>query len=289
MDTASSLFSTPTVQFAFCFSEFQQLFAERKIKRTSSYSHLRALINSLRTSTGHDLLQFVLPKDVICRPLLPHETRYLHEGLYHVHCGLTNTTRPQLGNLGKSMFFALMLFSTVIDQGSVGSSAMAFAMKVLKLVVALNFDPFHRAWNDMRNAMKKCKRFLWEAILSCTLIFNVGYGPFGSSSWFEKKQEWLQSLLVDSNANSELFRRYAPFIAKERQLQELRSQEDFEVLFESLADTPHIMIKGPLCKLGNWFSFFRCRTYFTLQSSTTQHSTTKASNTHNSTTQTSTT
>ena len=86
-------------------SELQQLFAERKIKRTSSYSHLRALINSLRTSTGHDLLQFVLPKDVICRPLLSHETRYLHEGLYHLHCGLTNTTRPQLGNLGKTMLF----------------------------------------------------------------------------------------------------------------------------------------------------------------------------------------
>lgn len=242
-------------------TEIQQLARERKLKRCAAFCHIRALLHSLKL-LGIAFLTFTLPEDVMCRPLLPSETRVLHEGMWYIYNALSGACLPQLGSLGKLLFFSLKLMTMTIDQGSVGSTAMAYAMRVLCLLVHVRYDAYHRVWNDLKLALKKCKLFLWEAVLHSVLIFNLGYGPFGSSAWFPKKQEWLSAFLQDRSHTSPAFRSSCPMIAAERGVAEPHTEEQYLAMYETLKETPHILTKGPMCKLARWFSYFECLHFY---------------------------
>ena len=60
------------------------------------------------------------------------------------------------------------------------------------LLFHAQFDPYHRAWNDLKLAMQNSKPNAWRAVLELTLVCNLNYGPYSSSAWFwRKRQDWL--------------------------------------------------------------------------------------------------
>ena len=55
------------------------------------------------------------------------------------------------------------------------------------------YDPFHRAWNDIRGALKKTQ--LWRTMLEFTVVCNISYGPFNSGGWHQTLQQNLSCFL----------------------------------------------------------------------------------------------
>eukprot|EP00974_Lingulodinium_polyedra_P021599 2085921-Lingulodinium_polyedra.AAC.1 len=47
-------------------------------------------------------------------------------------------------------------------------------------------DPFHRCWNDCKLALQSTG--LWWAVLLARVVFNLPYGPWDGSAWFEDLQ-----------------------------------------------------------------------------------------------------
>ena len=76
---------------------------------------------------------------------------------------------------------------------------MQYSQQAL-LFIAL-FDPYHRAWNNLKTALKRAKCNAWKTVLELTLVANLNYGPFGSSAWHFKKKAKLEDYLLTRNAS----------------------------------------------------------------------------------------
>ena len=71
-----------------------------------------------------------------------------------------------------------------MDEGSPGYAAYWYCAYHLQLRLFLVRDVFHREWNDSMNAIKQAG--LWWIILLRSVTFNLCYGPWEGSAWFEK-------------------------------------------------------------------------------------------------------
>ena len=118
------------------------------------------------------------------------------------------------------------------------------------------WDPFHRAWNDLKGAMKASKSGAWRTVLELTLVANLNYGPFSSSAWHYKKKARLEDFCATRNCSDELWVKYQHLICKERRMQEPSSFDDCQALFETLHTLDSFNTKGPLIKLMRWLSWF---------------------------------
>ena len=223
--------------------------------RIPGYNEMRALSAALR-GVGLSLTDFVVPEGLIARPLESTEYRIQdEEGLWWIldeKTGKATPQKPRSLDLG-----SIPLLVSISDQGPVNLAALNFLMfSSSALMLHAQFDPFHRAWNDLKNAMKKSISGAWRVVLQLTLVANVSYGPFGSSQWFFKKKAKLEEFLATRTIDSSSWEKYEHLICQEMRKPEPTSREDKEALFTSLQYLPSFVDKGPLIKLMRWFSFF---------------------------------
>ena len=68
-----------------------------------------------------------------------------------------------------------------MDQASTGFAAIWFLNHHLCLRLVAMYDPFHREWNDTKNAIRD--EGFWWVILMSTFVYNMPHGPWESCAF----------------------------------------------------------------------------------------------------------
>lgn len=129
-------------------------------------------------------------------------------------------------------------------------------------MLAVQWDPFHRCWNDLKTSLKQALGFPWRMVLSLCIYFNLSYGPYNSGEWFDKKKQMAKEFFHEYHPCQELFQSNIPLIAWEMGIEEPIFADDVEALWKRIMEAPHWSNKGPLVKLMRWLSFFQCCSYY---------------------------
>ena len=148
------------------------------------------------------------------------------------------------------------------DQGGINRAGLDYLVYKLSLALHVQFDPYHRGWNDVKQCLKSSKGDLYKCFLSYALLYNVNYGPLGSKEWFQKKQSLARDLINSSSPHEEPFLSFLPWICQERHIPEPQSPEEREQIFQSLIDMNNIRALGPVVKLMRWYSWWESEKYF---------------------------
>ena len=228
---------------------------KRQLTRLEGFKEVKGLSCALG-SIGLSLEKFRVPQGLICRPLTSKELRIEGpNGQWLIH---NEETGEQLSEIpfGLDLGSVPCLLS-ISDQGPNNMAALNFlAYSSDALMVWPSFDPYHRAWNDIKNALKRSRCKAWRVVLEMTLVANLNYGPFGSSAWHFKKQARLQDFMTCQDISSPMWQKYQHLICQERRIPEPSTLEESQALFDSMRSLESFQQKGPLIKLMRWFSFF---------------------------------
>ena len=169
-------------------TELVPLAKSRKLTRIDGYKEIRGLSAALR-SIGLSLEAFSVPPGLRCYPLAPHELRIVDDDgrawILNEKTGAVEPEVPDGIDLG-----GLPHLVSISDQGPSNMAALSYiAYSCHALLLHAIFDPYHRAWNDLKMSLRKAKCRAWRCVLELTLVANMNYGPFGSSSWYFKKKK----------------------------------------------------------------------------------------------------
>ena len=242
--------------------ELVPLARERKLTRIEGYKEIKGLSSALG-SINLSLADFCKPASLFCRPLRPGEYRIPGDGgQFLIYDDNSNTTVPEIPqdmDIGD-----LPVLVSISDQGPniVGACACLQYHPEHSLLFLALFDPFHRAWNDLKLSLKRTSCGAWRHVLELTLVCNLNYGPYGSSAWFFKKKSRLVDFLATESAFSGIFQKFQHDICKERRMREPASYEESQNLFDSLEMMDSFNKKGPLIKLMRWFSWFETMEFY---------------------------
>ena len=162
--------------------EIQALSSINKLTRVHGYNEIRALSHSLK-AIGWPLERFVLPAGVLWKALESYEERVFENGEFWVQNKRTMEKKPQLPK--DFCIHTTPLLISVSDQGGINRAGLDYLAFKLNLSLHIQFDPYHRGWNDVKESLKKSN--LFKTFLSYALLWNVNYGPFGSKEWHQKK------------------------------------------------------------------------------------------------------
>ena len=239
-------------------SDLQPTFVEEakasKLGTLEGYSELRALSYALMQATGSTLMDFRIPESLVARPLKQGETRICCNGIWYI-VGPGDLIRPEVpAHMNLAELPALVSCS---DQGPSNTASLNFLQFAGEgLMVQVQYDCFHRSWNDIKLSAKRARSYPWSTILKLVVLFNINYSPFGSGAFFYKKQSVLQNFMETRTFKDPSFQAAIFNICRERGIPEPVSQQEEEELFNSLPHMTNMIKKGPLIKLLRWMSFF---------------------------------
>lgn len=227
----------------------------KKLTRVDGYKDLKGFSSSLG-GIGLSLANFRVPDGILWMPLTAGQCRVVGpDGTVDVLTEGTVQAQPVVPpnlDLGK-----IPCLVSISDQGPNNVAALNYCMFSKQAFLFWSvWDPFHRAWNDIKNALKKAKCSAWRVVLELTLVANLNYGPFGSSTWFYKKRSRLEQFLLTCNIHSGVWLQFQHLICIERRQREPASPEDAQRLLDSMGHMESFLAKGPLVKLMRWFSWF---------------------------------
>ena len=239
-------------------SDLQDSFIEEakasKLGTLEGYAELRCLSHALVQATGCSLDDFRIPPDLVARPLQLGEARVFFNGAWYT-VGPGDLARLEIPNHLK--LSDLPALSSCSDQGPSNTASLNFVMFAGEgMMVHVNYDYFHRGWNDVKNSAKKSLGYPWKAILQLVLLFNINYSPFQSGAFFYKKQGVMEDFMATRTRADPTFQAYISDICRERRQREPETPEEEEELFRSLASMTNFQKKGGLVKLMRWMSFF---------------------------------
>ena len=139
---------------------------------------------------------------------------------------------------------------SISDQGPANTAALNYMLYSSRALLMWSlWDPYHRAWNDLKLALKRSVGGGWRAVLELTLVVNMNYGPFGSGSWFFKKKAKLHDFMATQSINSPAWDNFQTLICQERRVPEPSNLEEAEAMFHQLVGMDSFNQKGPLVKL----------------------------------------
>lgn len=234
---------------------------KRKLTRLEGYKEIKG-VNSALGSIGLALDDFVVPAGLFVKPLTSDQVRFEHDGKIYIHDIKENTTFPEVPD-GLDLGSIPCLVS-ISDQGpNVIASVNYLQFSDQAILFHAVYDPYHRAWNDIKNALKRSTAGAWRVVLELTLVANINYGPFGSSTWHFKKKSKLQEYLATKDPSScPLWNKYLHLLCQERRIPEPTNLHDAQDLFHSLNNLETFHTKGPLIKLMRWFSWFESMAFY---------------------------
>ena len=200
-----------------------------KLERQAAYMELVAVDLVMKHSFGCSLADFMpLEEHDLLRPLKAGEVRVSSEkgpgfAVWH-------SVRGYLGEELPSRPVKICVHIT--DQGSTGVSGLKFLEQHLQYWLLHFADPCHRTWTDMKNALKSSAGGFWHTFVALLTVFNLNYGPFRKSGFFEDKKAFFQSWYSSNGAGCEVFRKYAADIAGDHGLPPPESEADFQDLWK---------------------------------------------------------
>ena len=241
--------------------DLQPLGAEGKLQRIEGWAEARALSHAL-SGLNFSFEDLKVPKGLLARPLQRNELRVANEhNQFFIYNKDTKTlTREIPPHIQLDKVKALI---SVSDQGGSNRAALhflAYGPPETKLMIGLQWDVFHRCWNDLKAGMRKAG--LWRMVLSLSISYNLPYGPYNSGQWHHRKAQAAKDFFARHGPHDEAFTSYVPWICWEMGEPEPSFPEDMEALWERIQDAPHWTRKGPLVKLMRWLSFFQSAHYY---------------------------
>ena len=232
-----------------------------KLTRIEGWAEARAFSHAL-SLVNFSFEELKVPQGLIARPLMRNELRVANDaGAFFIYNKDKKEFQPEIP-------FSLQLdkvkaILSVSDQGASNRSALhflAYGPTETKLMLGLQWDPFHRCWNDLKAAMKKCG--FWRMVLSLSVSYNLPYGPFTSGQWHSRKLQAARDFFEHTAPHDEAFTSYVPYISWELNQPEPSNNEELVELWEKVQDAPHWNCKGPLVKLMRWLNFFQSANYY---------------------------
>ena len=239
--------------------DLQQLGGRGKLTRLDGYTELRALSHCMR-ALGLPIDKFFLDPAIQWKPLTQFQARVQKNRkifIQDLQSKKLMQVLPDDWNIRNQP-----LLCSISDQGGINRASLDYICFKLGQPVLILFDPFHRAWNDLRDTLKKTRVNLFKTLLAYSLVWNCNYGPQGSKEWFQRKKQKLSDLFLTSSPNEEPFLSYLPHICFERGLEEPSDQQGRERVWDSLSSLNTTSSLGPLVKLMRWFSWFETEKHY---------------------------
>ena len=141
-----------------------------------------------------------------------------------------------------------------LDQGSPGWSSCFWLAYHCLLRVAVLHDPFHRCWNDLCGAVKDTG--LWWAVQLSTMVYNVMYGPWEGSKWFNVLRLGALDFFKSADASDPLLAAHYPFICRDMGISEEGTPEHIQQVANMVASGKCVEKKGPRSANRRWFQWF---------------------------------
>ena len=243
--------------------ELHPIALDGKLQRLEGWAEGRALSHSL-SLLGFGFESLRVPPGLLARPVEGGELRVkAGNNEFFVYNQETGGMEPEIPR-GLNLHTVKALVS-ISDQGGSNRSALqflAYSKGPQKLLIGLQWDPFHRAWNDLKASMKKCTGYFWKMVLSLSIFYNCPYGPFNSGQWASRKTQAAKDFFERHGPFDEAFQSFIPYICWEQNLPEPVCNEEVEALYYRVQDAPHWTTKGPLVKLMRWLSFFQSSNFY---------------------------
>ena len=279
-----------------CDSQVEQLLAEGSRTRLSGYRVLQALSHQIQllTDSRLTLTSFLTPEKMTfaLQPSLSDVTRVVRGVSVTQVEKTTGEASPAVSLLDLAQLPILVIG---MDQGSNGCAAAAYLQDAGTAMVHFYWDGYHRLIRDIKMASASCppevKLQLNQGQMCGAYLFSINYKPFAKAGFHDDKRALLESFLqtetqdkLGSNIDlsfvkfhcfqvlfnqiqcqmthysadyqdSEIFLEYAELIAMDFGIT-LRTNEDFQVLFEALATRlDSYRIKKSVVKGSRWFSW----------------------------------
>lgn len=146
------------------------------------------------------------------------------------------------------------LLTLTSDQQSTQTCAVSFLQFKLGLNVCHHPDPFHLGWNDVLEAVTKSG--MQGSVEAALAVYNVAYGPFQKSAFFNYMQEGVHDIAASLGPNDALLMRFWVNICRD----EGRTGPEMGQFarMEWLSQLPTLkpgQVKGPKASKSRWFSF----------------------------------
>lgn len=231
--------------------EFKVLAQRKQITRVDGYNELRAVAHAMK-AVGKDFEMFEVPSNVLWKPLKKEEKRVFRDGKFWIVNTITGDIAKQIPD--DWSFHSQHSLVSISDQGGINRGVLDFAQHMLPLSLVVGYDGQHRTWNDLKASLRSSG--LFRTFLGVAIIFNVGYGPAGSKTWWGKKVAALKAFAANKTCNEEPFLGYMGNICQEREEVEDGSEEQREKMWNAMLNMKGTQVHGPLTKLMRWFSWW---------------------------------
>ena len=239
--------------------ELQVMHTAGQTTRVDAFLTIRSLSHALRV-LGLPLSVFQKDPDLCLGPLGPTQQRMWSdaEHAYKVADLAMETEGFEIPSTFDATEMPLLI--SVSDQGPLNLPPLDLLSYKLRAHVVVQYDPYHRAYNDLKDALRKSG--LFRTFLEMSIIFNLNYGPGGTGRWLERKQQTLKEILRTGSPHKEPYLSYLIYAAKERRLQDPTSAASREQLWASMGGMTSAAQKGPVMKLMRWFSYWDCNVFY---------------------------
>ena len=230
------------------------LCAERKLQRIAAWRQLQSLSHQLTLIAGKSLDYFQLPPDVFVQAVGPHDgVRIVRRGpLGGQDEALILGSNGSVRQVLPAGLKTIPLLVTGLDQGSIGSAGMAYAINELQCCMHAKFDKFHRIIRDIKLSISHCCSGVFQkAMLYSSYLWSLNYKPFGSGGFSSLKNRLLATFLATETCESQIFQKYTSLIAEDFEM----SSDDLQMLWQEVAAMPSFHRKQSLPKQGRWFSW----------------------------------
>ena len=239
--------------------DMQARYHAGRLTRIDGFQTLRALSHAL-AAIGLPLEVFERDASLALGPLSASQRRHWCERScrFLVYNEETEETQPEMPETFNALKTPVLV--SISDQGPMNIPALDMISYKLRSHVVPLFDPFHRAWNDMKSSLRKAK--LMRTFYGMSVIFNLNYGPGGTGAWMEKKRHVHRQMLAQMEVNSDFFMSYAEAICKERRWPPAESAHQQQELLDAFRSMETVRVKGPLMKLMRWFSYWTSNEFY---------------------------
>ncbi len=231
--------------------EFKVLAQRKQITRVEGYNELRAVAHAM-TAVGKDFDMFEVQSDVLWKPLQKEEKRAFKDGQFWIVNTITGASAKQIPD--GWTFQSQHSLVSISDQGGINRGVLDYAQYMLPLSLVVGYDGQHRTWNDLKASLRASG--LFRTFLGMAIIFNVGYGPAGSKTWWGKKVAALKAFAANRNCNEEPFLGYMANICQERGEEEDGSERQRRNMWNAMLNMKGAQVHGPLTKLMRWYSWW---------------------------------
>ena len=152
-----------------------------------------------------------------------------------------------------------------MDQASTNNAVANFLQhpKGYNGLVLVTEDPFHRAYNDWKFAVRHACGGFEHAVLQMTVVYKLPYGPWLHAANLSARREAMEELL----RKPEVARIFSALglsnMAKDaRRLVPADESEAIELLLERLEDSSVLRKKGPYVKHMRFFSYLEAAAFY---------------------------